>query len=209
MIKTFHRKTALIQAGVLQRSADAVSPRLRVDFLGPSDAPLNRGGWAARKERQAAADACAAGAGAPAGAPPAAPAPSLAAAAGAGGAAPADMPPASAPDAATRCGVTASPPRAAAAPRRPRRRAALLAASPAGGGVPDDWSSVAPAPTPAAARALRSRLARTRRPTPAAPLRPRTLLPVALITACNSGVPDNASSATPAQPVSSVSHVCV
>ena len=109
LIKTFHRKTALIQAGVLQRSADAVGPRLRVDFLGPSDAPLNRGGWAARKERQAAADAGAAGAGAPAGAPPAAPAPSLAAAAGAGGAAPADMPPASAPDAATRCGVTASP----------------------------------------------------------------------------------------------------
>ena len=72
LIKTFHRKTALIQAGVLQRSADAVGPRLRVDFLGPSDAPLNRGGWAARKERQAAADAGAAS-GAPAGAQQAAP----------------------------------------------------------------------------------------------------------------------------------------
>jgi len=40
------------------------------------DAPLNRGGWAARKERQAAADAGAAGAGAPAGAQQAALAPS-------------------------------------------------------------------------------------------------------------------------------------
>ena len=62
LIKTFHRETALPPAGVLLRSADAVGPRLRVDFLGPSDAPLNRGGWAARKERQAAADASAAGA---------------------------------------------------------------------------------------------------------------------------------------------------
>ena len=94
-IARFHRETALPPAGVLQRSADAVGPRLRVDFLGPSDAPLNWGAWAARKERQASADA---GAGAPAVAPPAAPAPSPAAAAGAGGAAPADMPPASAPD---------------------------------------------------------------------------------------------------------------
>ena len=59
-IARFHRETALPPAGVLQRSADAVGPRLRVDFLGPSDAPLNRGGWAARKERQAAADAGAA-----------------------------------------------------------------------------------------------------------------------------------------------------
>ena len=42
-IKKFHRETALPPAGVLQRSADAVGPRLRVDFLGPSDAPLNRG----------------------------------------------------------------------------------------------------------------------------------------------------------------------
>ena len=47
-----------------------------MDFLGPSDAPLNRGGWAARQARQAAADEGAAGAGAPAVAPPAAPAPS-------------------------------------------------------------------------------------------------------------------------------------
>ena len=89
-IQTFHRETALPPAGVLQRSADAVGLRLRVDYLGPSDAPLNKGGWAARKERLPAADSDASGAGAPAGAPPAAPAPSPAAAAGAGGAAPAD-----------------------------------------------------------------------------------------------------------------------
>ena len=89
-IQTFHRETALPPAGVLQRSADAVGLRLRVDYLGPSDAPLNKGGWAARKERLPAADSDASGAGAPAGAPPAAPAPSLAAAAGAGGAVPAD-----------------------------------------------------------------------------------------------------------------------
>jgi hypothetical protein len=55
-----------------------------------------------------------------------------------------------------------------------------------------------------AARALCSLLARTRRPAPAALRRPRTLLPVALITVCDSGVPDNASSATPAQQVSHV-----
>ena len=75
-------------------------------------------------------------------------------------AAPADMPPASAQDAATRDGVTAAPPRAAAAPRRPRRLAAargpprgVAAASPAGGSVPEYGSSarVAPARTPAAA----------------------------------------------------------
>ena len=84
-ISRFHRETALPPAGVLQPSTDAVGLRLRVDYLGPSDVPLNRGGcqWAApgRKERQAAADAGAAGAGAPAGAPQAAPAPSPAAAA--------------------------------------------------------------------------------------------------------------------------------
>ena len=84
-ISRFHRETALHPAGVLQRSADAVGPRLRVDYLGPSDAPLNKGGWAARKERLPAADSDASGAGAPAGAPPAAPAPSPAAAAGAAG----------------------------------------------------------------------------------------------------------------------------
>ena len=43
-ISRFHRETALPPAGVLQRSADAVGSRLRVDYLGPSDAPLNRGG---------------------------------------------------------------------------------------------------------------------------------------------------------------------
>jgi len=32
-IQTFHRETALPPAGVLQRSADAVGPRLRVDYL--------------------------------------------------------------------------------------------------------------------------------------------------------------------------------
>ena len=65
-IARFHRETALPPAGVLQRSADAVGPRLRVDFLGPSDAPLNRGGWAARRARKAPADEGATGAGAPA-----------------------------------------------------------------------------------------------------------------------------------------------
>ena len=100
-ISRFHRETALPPAGILQRSADAVGPRLRVDYLGPSDAPLNKGGWAARKERLPAADSDASGAGAPAGAPPAALAPSPAAAAGAGAAAPADALPANAPAAAT------------------------------------------------------------------------------------------------------------
>ena len=118
LIQTFHRETALPLTGVLQRSADAVGPRLRVDFLGPSDAPLNRGGWAARKERQAAADAGAAGAGAPAGAPPAAPAPSPT---------PADMPPASAPDAAR---ATARPAAGAGASQPARTDAAAGAARP-------------------------------------------------------------------------------
>ena len=66
-IKLFLRETALPPAGVLQQpgSANAVGPRLRVDYLGPSDAPLNRGGWTAatarkgRKGRTAAADAAA------------------------------------------------------------------------------------------------------------------------------------------------------
>ena len=83
-ISRFHRETALPPAGVLQRSADAVGPRLHVDYIGPSDAPFNKDGWAARKERLPAADSDASVAGAPAGAPPAAPAPSPAAAAGAG-----------------------------------------------------------------------------------------------------------------------------
>ncbi len=72
-ISRFHRETALPPAGVLQRSADAVGPSLRVDYHGPSDAPLNKGGWATRKEHRAAADADASGADAPAGAPPAGP----------------------------------------------------------------------------------------------------------------------------------------
>ena len=67
--------------------ADAVCPRRSVDYLGPSDAPLNRGCWTASKARQAAATAGTAGAGAPDGASPATTATlSLAAAAGAGGA---------------------------------------------------------------------------------------------------------------------------
>ena len=71
-IQTFHRETALPPDGVLQPSTDAVGLRLRVDYLGPSDAPLNRGGWAGRKQRQAAAATDASGAGAPDGASPAA-----------------------------------------------------------------------------------------------------------------------------------------
>ena len=123
-----------------------------MDYLGPSDAPLNRGGWAARKgredQRQAAADSDASGAGAPAGAPPAAPAPSPAAAAGAGGAAPADAPPANAP-AATPAGAPRSGGRGVAAvasrgaPRRSGRgrAAARIAASPAAAASNGDGSS--------------------------------------------------------------------
>jgi len=147
-ISRFHRETALHPAGVLQRSADAVGPRLRVDYLGPSDAPLNKGGWAARKERLPAADSDASGAGAPAGAPPAAPAPSPAAAAGAGGAAPADAQQANAP-AATPAGAPRSGGRGVAAvasrgaPRRSGRgrAAARIAASPAAAASNGDGSS--------------------------------------------------------------------
>ena len=47
-IQRFHRETALPPAGVLQTSAAAEGPRLRVDYRGDSDAPLNRGGWSGR-----------------------------------------------------------------------------------------------------------------------------------------------------------------
>ena len=43
-IQTFHRETALPPTGVLQPSAGAAGPLLRVDFREPSDAPINRGG---------------------------------------------------------------------------------------------------------------------------------------------------------------------
>ena len=43
-IQTFHRETALPPAGVLQPPAGEADPRLRVDFLGPSDAPIDLGG---------------------------------------------------------------------------------------------------------------------------------------------------------------------
>ena len=178
-IKKFHRETALPPAGVLQRSADAVGPRLRVDFLGPSDAPLNRGGWAARQARQAAANEGAAGAGAPAVAPPAAPAPSPAAAAGAGGAAPPTC----------RQRVPRTQRRAAWPPRRrgprprngrgsgrgrgrarpsSRRRRQAAASLMTGPRSPPHRRQPGRLP----ARALRSRLARTRRPAPHGPLPP-------------------------------------
>ena len=56
-ISRFYRETALPPAGILQRSA--VGLRLRVNYLAPSDAIPNRGGWAARQARQAPADASA------------------------------------------------------------------------------------------------------------------------------------------------------